>query len=57
MQILWKIAELLETYYSEKKEFDLERRFTDKGLFVCSDYRGLGIAQEFLKVRLVLINN
>lgn len=53
MQQLWKIALVLETYYDEMKEFDLERRFIDKGLFVCPEYRGLGIAQEFLKVRLV----
>ncbi|KAJ8728281.1 hypothetical protein PYW08_016666 [Mythimna loreyi] len=51
MQKLFLIMGIFDNYYDEKKELDLERRFIDKGLFVRPEYRGLGIAQEFLKVR------
>lgn len=39
--------------YDSKKEFNLERQFISRALFVRPDYRGLGIAQELLKVRSV----
>ncbi|KAJ8729968.1 hypothetical protein PYW07_017006 [Mythimna separata] len=51
---LKKFSEILhglEAKFNEMKEFDLERCFGDRGLFVCPEYRGLGIAQELLKVR------
>ncbi|KAJ8728282.1 hypothetical protein PYW08_016667 [Mythimna loreyi] len=51
MQNLWLIIGTLLSCYDEKKELPLERRFADKGLFVRPEYRGLGIAQEFLRVR------
>ncbi|KAJ8729966.1 hypothetical protein PYW07_017004 [Mythimna separata] len=51
MQKLWLIMETFDSLFDENKEFDLERRFSDKGLFVCPEYRGLGIAQELFKVR------
>ncbi|KAJ8729965.1 hypothetical protein PYW07_017003 [Mythimna separata] len=51
MQKLWLIAGTLISYYDETTKFDLERRFSDKGLFVRPEYRGLGIAQELFKVR------
>uniref|UniRef100_A0A2A4J1B8 N-acetyltransferase domain-containing protein n=1 Tax=Heliothis virescens TaxID=7102 RepID=A0A2A4J1B8_HELVI len=41
---------LLNTY-DMLKEFNLERYFVDRGVFVHPNYRGLGIAQELFKVR------
>uniref|UniRef100_A0A2A4J1J0 N-acetyltransferase domain-containing protein n=1 Tax=Heliothis virescens TaxID=7102 RepID=A0A2A4J1J0_HELVI len=51
---LKKLVEMfkgLNDYYNEEKEFGLDRYFSDRGLFVCPQYRGLGIAQEFLRTR------
>uniref|UniRef100_A0A2A4J0Y6 N-acetyltransferase domain-containing protein n=1 Tax=Heliothis virescens TaxID=7102 RepID=A0A2A4J0Y6_HELVI len=51
---LKKLVEMfkgLADYYNEEKEFGLDRFYSDRGLFVCPKYRGLGIAQEFLKTR------
>ncbi|XP_063893906.1 uncharacterized protein LOC110375483 [Helicoverpa armigera] len=51
MTKLFEIVYGLESYYDEVKAFDLERSFGDRGLFVCPNYTGLGIARELLKVR------
>ncbi|CAH0701102.1 unnamed protein product [Spodoptera exigua] len=51
---LMKLAEIMNAMsesYDEVKEFDLNPCFSDRGLVVCPDYRGLGIGQEFLRVR------
>lgn len=41
----------LEAYYDEAKELGLDSYFSDRGLFVHSEYRNLGIEQELFKVR------
>ncbi|CAH1645396.1 unnamed protein product [Spodoptera littoralis] len=51
MQKLMEIVDGLAEIYDEVKVFDLDPCFSDRGLLVCPDYRGLGIAQELLKVR------
>ncbi|CAH1645397.1 unnamed protein product [Spodoptera littoralis] len=47
MEIMGNLMEI----YDEMKVFDLNLCFSDRGLVVCPEYRGLGIAQELLKVR------
>lgn len=39
--------------YEVMKAFKMEKYFVDRGVVVHPDYRGLGIAQELFKVRLV----
>ncbi|XP_049699911.2 uncharacterized protein LOC110377152 [Helicoverpa armigera] len=51
LQKLMEVFNGLNDYFDEAKEFGLDRYYADRGLFVCSKYRGLGIAQEFLKTR------
>ncbi|KAJ8729967.1 hypothetical protein PYW07_017005 [Mythimna separata] len=51
MKKLLEIFCTLTTYFDEMKVYNLDRNFSDRGMFVLPEYRGLGIAQEFLKVR------
>ncbi|XP_035433197.2 uncharacterized protein LOC118264703 [Spodoptera frugiperda] len=51
---LMKVAEIMDAMneiYDEVKVFDLDPCFSDRGLVVCPEYRGLGICQELLRVR------
>ncbi|KAJ8728280.1 hypothetical protein PYW08_016665 [Mythimna loreyi] len=53
-QELKKLLEIFSTltaHFDELKVFNLDRNFSDRGAFVCPEYRGLGITDEFLKVR------
>ncbi|KAF9414863.1 hypothetical protein HW555_007332 [Spodoptera exigua] len=52
MKKLMEIVDGLTQIFDEEKVFNLDPCFSDRGLVVCPDYRGLGIAQELLKVRL-----
>ncbi|CAH0701104.1 unnamed protein product [Spodoptera exigua] len=51
MKKLMEIVDGLTQIFDEEKVFNLDPCFSDRGLVVCPDYRGLGIAQELLKVR------
>ncbi|CAH1645394.1 unnamed protein product [Spodoptera littoralis] len=51
---LMKVTEIMDAtskMYDEVKVFNLDPWFSDRGLVVCPEYRGLGIGQEFLRVR------
>ncbi|KAJ8728279.1 hypothetical protein PYW08_016664 [Mythimna loreyi] len=53
-QEIKKLVEMVSTltaHFDEMKVFNLDRIFSDRGAFVRPEYRGLGIAHEFLKVR------
>ncbi|XP_022830792.1 uncharacterized protein LOC111359460 [Spodoptera litura] len=51
MQKLIQMAEDLAEIYNDMRAFNLDPYLLDRGIVVCPEYRGLGIAQELLKVR------
>lgn len=55
MQKLVQMAEDLAEIYDDMRAFSLDPYLLDRGIVVRPEYRGLGIAQELLKVRFVLI--
>lgn len=48
-----QMAEDLAEIYDDMRAFNLDQYFICRGVFVCPEYRGLGIAQELLRIRLV----
>ncbi|CAH1645395.1 unnamed protein product [Spodoptera littoralis] len=46
-----QMAEDLAEIYDDMRAFNLDRYFICRGVFVCPEYRGLGIAQEFFRIR------
>ncbi|KAH9640727.1 hypothetical protein HF086_007298 [Spodoptera exigua] len=51
LQKLIEMSDGLSEIYDDLKEFNLDPYLLDRGIVVCPEYRGLGIAQELLKVR------
>lgn len=51
MKSFMKIVLLLQTIFNETKSLAVEEYYGAKGVCVSPDYRGLGIAQEILRVR------
>ncbi|XP_035432708.2 uncharacterized protein LOC118264337 [Spodoptera frugiperda] len=46
-----QMAEDLAEIYDDMRAFNLDQYFICRGVFVCPEYRGLGIAQELLRIR------
>ncbi|KAH9640736.1 hypothetical protein HF086_007307 [Spodoptera exigua] len=46
-----QMAEDLAEIYDDRRAFNLDPYLLCRGVFVCPEYRGLGIAQELLRIR------